>query len=172
MGWKNVKEHYRIVHQVRVEEKGICIGSPYISDIIVIGLDGVLKKRDDGHANSNLKRYMQEFDADPEKLNRLVTTPDTFTNSVVVYTYEGSKIIEKLCETPGWPNVTHDGLMMYDNTFSTDRSKVVEFALSNAQAGVSLATARVGENRRRLAEAESWLAECLADVSVLKKMQE
>ena len=30
MGWKNIKEHYRIGHTVHVTDKGICIGSPYI----------------------------------------------------------------------------------------------------------------------------------------------
>jgi len=37
MGWKNIKEHYRINHYVQVTEQGICIGSPYIHNIIVIG---------------------------------------------------------------------------------------------------------------------------------------
>ena len=117
MGWKNVKESYGIVHTVQVTDKGICIGSPYIHDLIVIGLDGAVKKRDYGYGNQDLKRYMQEFDADPDKLKRLVLSDDHFAASVTVFTYDGGDIVEKLCEAPGWPNVTHDGEMMYDNTF-------------------------------------------------------
>ena len=45
MGWKNIKEHYRIGHAVQVTDAGICIGSPYIHNIIIIGVDGTLKKR-------------------------------------------------------------------------------------------------------------------------------
>ncbi len=47
MGWKNVKDLYGIKHTVQMTEKGICIGSAYVHDLIVIGLDGVLKKRDE-----------------------------------------------------------------------------------------------------------------------------
>src|ERR1043166_9084890 len=105
MGWKNVKESYGIVHTVQVTDKGICIGSPYIHDLIVIGLDGAVKKRDYGYGNQDLKRYMQEFDADPDKLKRLVLSDDHFAASVTVFTYDGGEFVEKLCEAPGWPNV-------------------------------------------------------------------
>jgi len=27
----------------------------------------------------------------------------------------------------GWPNVTHDGDLMYANTYSTDKGKVIEW---------------------------------------------
>jgi len=45
MGWKNVKEHYRIGHSVQVTEQGVCIGSPYVHNLIVVGLDGRFVKR-------------------------------------------------------------------------------------------------------------------------------
>jgi hypothetical protein len=129
MGWKNIKEAYRIEHQVRVTSDGICIGSPYIHDIIVIGLDGTIKKRyDDGRINEDLLRYQKEFDAEPEKLRELAIAPDKFTTFIPVYTYDGGEIIQKFCEALGWPNVTHDGDMMYENTFSTDKAKMVKHA--------------------------------------------
>lgn len=36
MGWKNVKEHYRIGHIVHVKDGKICIGFPHITDIMEI----------------------------------------------------------------------------------------------------------------------------------------
>ena len=160
MGWKNVKEAYQIGHIVQVVAgKGICIGSPYIHDIIVIGMDGLIKKRDDGRANADLQRYMREFDADPEKLKRLVLSEDHFDRSVVMFTYDGGDILEKKCETPGWPNMTHDGQLMYDNTFSTDRGEIVKIAIKNAEAGVRIVTETVEQAKRDLAEREQLLAE-------------
>src|SRR5687768_3761792 len=99
MGWKNIKEHYRIGHSVCVTEQGICIGSPYIHDIIVIGLDGKLKKRyeRDG-SNEDLERYQQEIEADPALLKKLIDGPDRFTKDVTVYTFSDGEIIEKKCE--------------------------------------------------------------------------
>lgn len=162
MGWKNIKEAYRIGHTVHVTAKGICIGSPYISEIIVIGADGRLTKRYEDRGNEDLSRYQREMEADPDKLKRLIETPDTFGESITVFTFDEGDIIEKKCESVGWPNVTHDGQLMYENTFSTDLAKVVRWAKENADCGVkfgqeNLATAveKLEACRKRLTEARA-----------------
>jgi hypothetical protein len=167
MGWKNVKEGYKIAHAVCVTEEGICIGSAYIHDIIVIGQDGTLKKRYSDRSNEDLKRYQSEMDSDPVKLAKLVQSKDTFQNDLVVYTYHGGDIIEKRCDALGWPNVTHDGDMMYDNTFSSDKAKVVKWAKENALAGVEIYERRIQDERKNLAELEDGLAKSKKELSKL-----
>ena len=166
MGWKNVKTHYRIEHIVRVSEEGLCIGSPYIPNILVISQNGELLKRYDGW-DEDLTRYQRELEADPQLLRRLIETPDTFGDSTTVYTYEGGEIIEKLCETPGWPNTTHDGELMYDNRFSTDKLKVVQWAKANAKAGVALWREQVVEAEREVQRVKGLLA---GDEAALAKL--
>ena len=184
MGWKTFKEHYRIGHYVQVTEwsaahasrwrkdyptdKVICIGSPYIHDIIVIGLDGAIIKGDDGRSNEDLKRYMAEMKADPAKLREVVLAQDTFAASIPVHTYSGGKIIEKRCEVLGWPNVTHDGDMMYENTFSADKSVVVKWAKRNAAAGIRWQLERIDEIKQNLAEVCGQLEESVADFAKLE----
>ena len=158
MGWKAVKDHYRIGHLVHVTSKGICIGSPYISDLIVIA-NGELVKRYDERSNEDLRRYMAEMDADLHKLRELALQPDVFERHVPVYTYDGATIIEKACEEPGWPNVTHDGDLMYENMYSTDREYIISQAKRNAIAGVSSYTRLVQRAREELAGLEADLAE-------------
>lgn len=150
MGWKAVKEHYQIEHSVQVTEDGICIGSPYIHNIIVIGQDGKLTRRYDGRANDELARYQRDFDSDPETLKHLVESPDTFSDAVAIYTYKDGEILEKVCEKPEWPNVTHDGQMIYDNTFSTDKAKVVAWAKRDSDLGIQM-------QRRNLKDLEAKL---------------
>lgn len=171
MGWKNVKEAYNIGHIVQVTDEGICIGSPYIHDLIVIGMDGRIKKHHDGRSNADLARYMQEFDADPEKLKQLVLSEDHFDSSVTVYTYDGGNILEKLCEKPGWPNVTHDGLLMYDNTFSTDRTAIIKRAIREAEAGERIFAEQIEEKKRELREREERLVECQNDLQKLRALE-
>jgi hypothetical protein len=36
MGWKNIKEHFSIQHIVHIKNGKVCIGSPYINDLIII----------------------------------------------------------------------------------------------------------------------------------------
>ena len=169
MGWKTLKQHYRIGHAVQVvPDKGICIGSPYIHDLIVIGFDGQILKADDGRVNEDLRRYMAEFRADPNKLREVVQAADSFENSITVYTFDGGNIIEKKCEKLGWPNVTHDGAMMYANTFSDEKSKVVKWAKENARAGIEWKLERVEEIKKQLSEMESLLAESCDNLQKLE----
>lgn len=161
MGWKQVKEHYgitgpnRLVHVVDGE---ILIGVGYIPDLMKVSADGMLIKKDDLLRSEDFARYAAAMEADPEKLLELVQAPDTFCASVTVYTYDGGTIIEKQCETPGWPNVTHDGQLMYENTHSTDKATVVEWARKNAAAGVRMCLRRVEEVEADLTKAREWLA--------------
>ena len=170
MGWKNVKEHYRIGHIVCVTEKGICIGSSYIHDIIVINPDGALAKQyDRGSAvNTDLGRYQSEMLEDPEKLRELINTPDTFERSLTVYTYQNGDILEKQCEEYGYPNVTHDGMVMYENRFHQDKETVVRWAKRNAAAGVELLTDQVWDAEQRLKERKDWLA---AEIAFRNKLE-
>lgn len=168
MGYKKLKEHYRIGHAVCVTEKGICIGSPYIHDLIVVSMEGKIIKGDDGRSNEDLRRYMAEMKADPERLKEVVLAPDTFEKSITVYTYDGGNIVEKQCEEPGWPNVTHEGDMMYENTFSTDKEKVICWAKRNATAGVELSQRRIEEIKADLAKMEAVLEKSKAELATLE----
>jgi hypothetical protein len=170
MGWKRVRDHYRVQHAVQVTSEGICIGSSYIHNIIVIGADGKVKKRYESGTNEDLRRIQDEMDADPAILRKVVLTADTFDKSIPVYTYDGGEIIECKCEEMGWPNVTHGGSMMYENTFSQDKTQVVKWAKRNAELGVKMckesvaaAEQRLLECRERLAKEESDLAKLQAD---------
>lgn len=170
MGWKSIKEHYGIDHAVQVVPgKGICIGSPYVHDLLTITDSGeVIVGKLALRANDKLSHYKEEMDADPAKLRGLLSRADTFERSITVYTFEGSEIIECACEELGWPNVTHDGRMMYENTFSADRSEVVEWAKSNAAAGVDNWAYVVGEREHDLAEAKAHLERCRANLTALE----
>lgn len=169
MGHKKLKEHYRIGHIVCVTDKGICIGSPYIHDLIIIGFDGaIIKAYERLNVNEDLKRYVTEMRADTDKLREVVQAPDTFDAAILVYTYEGGSIIEKLCEKPGWPNVTHDGDLMYENTYSQDKDEVVRWAKSNARSGIEWEQKRVEEIKADLTEMEGMVKKSQSDLAKLE----
>lgn len=169
MGWKNVKEHYRIDHIVQVRDGIIYIGSSYIHDLITVTIDGQVKQQR-GSSNEDINRYLSEMDSDREKLLDLVNAPDAFSASLPVFTYDGGEIIEKQCEAYGWPNVTHDGMLMYENMFSADRNQVIEWAKRESELGVKFANQQIEELRKKITEAESWKAESIADLEKLNRL--
>lgn len=138
MGWKNVKEHYRIEHIVQISGEQLHIGSSYIQDLIVVNMQGkIVKRYERGLAsNENLERYQAEIDANPALFKELMAKPDTFETSITVYTWDGETIIEKQCESTEWPSVTHDGELMYENTFSVDKESIVRSAKRSAKSKI------------------------------------
>lgn len=183
MGWKNVKEHYGIEHYVQVTSKGLCIGSGYVHDLIRISPTDAKLDWDDRSdrietkIGCNLSVWRLKhvgrgdpFDgivaamaADPAKLRELIDTPDDFTASIPVYTYDyDGNIIEKQCEELGWPNVTHDGTMMYENRVFETRAEAVEKARLEMAARVESMIASVADAERDLRERRNRLAKAEA----------
>lgn len=172
MGWKSVREHYGIEGAnriVQVVDGQIYIGVQYIQDLMKISVDGVLVKKDDVLGSADFARYAKKMEEDPEKLKELVKAKDVFSKSIVVYTYDGGQILEKECEEPGWPNVTHDGLLMYENTFSTEKAKVIKWARENASAGVNLCRRQVMDAEDALERARTQLIEQEEALRVLER---
>ena len=134
MGWKNVKEHYGIDAIVTVQDGILRMGSAYISDIVTITPDGRIIKCD--YRGSSFGRCVDEIEQDPATFASLMAAPDSFEKSIVVYTYQDDQIIEKLCEELDWPNVTHDGELMYENSHFSDRAKAVAQAKVNLEARI------------------------------------
>lgn len=172
MGWKRIKDHYGIGHIVHVSDGNLLIGSPYIHDIIVVAPDGRVVKEYD-RSGGDLARYQSDIASNPAEFARLFAEEDVFSASIPVYTYrtyKGAEIIEKACEELGWPNVTHDGDIMYDNTFFTDRNKAVVAARKDAAAGLRWAQERLEKLREDLAKAEADLEDAEEVVATLQKM--
>lgn len=112
----------------------IFIGSPYISDLIVIRMsDGhILKRYTDGrHVNELLFELQTKLDKDEEngKLKQLIDEQDIFERLLPVYEIQNRKIVKMWCEHYGWPNVTIDGKLMYNNTFVSELGEARRYLL-------------------------------------------
>lgn len=161
MGWKAVKEHYQIGHIVHVRRGKMMIGSPYITEMFILENDGSFEtcRSMRGYEGNDLKRYTDAFTADPAKLAALIAQPDTFGDSITVFSAEDGKIKEQLCEEFGWPNVTHDGELMYENTHFLTRQKALENGLRNMKARIENVSGLVEEARQKLAELVAYQIE-------------
>lgn len=153
MGWKSVKEAYRIGHIVKVVGDEIHIGSPYVGDLIRIDQSGKVTLNRVFDRRGDLGRYMDEMERDPARLLALIRAEDQFGPTTTVYTWSDGHIIEKQCEETGWPNVTTDGQLMHDNTFSTSVETTVARARADHDAWAARAADRVVEIEESLAQA-------------------
>lgn len=143
MGIKNIKERFNIEHQICLSKGDICIGSPYISDIIRISADGKFIKRYSESSswtpNADLCRYESEIDAAIKsgEFLELLKTPDQFEKLFPVYTIDERKgVIKKYCEEFGYPNTTIDGEKMYENTFFKTKDEARKYLQSETRLAV------------------------------------
>lgn len=119
MGRKTFKEHFGIEHIVQVRDWNILIWSPYISDLIVVSKEWVMKKFE--RSNVRLNSVQEKILNTPNsELQSLINKKDVFEKSIPVYTWDFWRIQKRYCEEPGRPNICHDGTMMYENTYTED----------------------------------------------------
>lgn len=169
MGWKTVKEVFRIGHIVHMSDELLCIGSPYISAIITVTPDGIIRKKYDWGSDADLQRYQEEITERPEKFRAAMEQEDQFSGSIPVYTYDGGRqIIQKFCETLGYPNCTHDGELMYDNTFSINREKIIQRAIRNTKSRIASFENKIKELQQDLNQRQAWLRTAKQDLLSLE----
>ena len=158
MGWKLLKETFDISHHVTVTAAGVHIGSNYISDMVTINPKTGSITENEATSGFLARQYPRLHAASKDSLVEILAAPDTFSASVTVYTFDDGQIIQKLCENSGWPNVTHDGDIMYENRYSTDKAQVVAWAKSDIALAVSSTQERIEQAEHRLRELRDQLA--------------
>jgi hypothetical protein len=164
MGWKSVRDHYRIGHIVQVVGDDLLIGSGYVSDLVRITPEGRIVENRIFRREGDLGRYVDEMEADRPLLLDLMARKDGFERSIPVYGWSGSTIVEDACEEFGWPNVTHSGWLMYDNTFFLDREDAIRRAILSARSRIESWAERVEEAQRALVEKTTGLDRARLDL--------
>lgn len=146
MGHKAIKQHYDTKYIVAIydtEDLGpcVCIGSAYVHDLIAISIkdckvkfSSILRKGEESAIGKLAERV--EEDAKNGVLRALIDEPDTFARNLPVFTIDRWAVKAELCEEYGWPNTTHNGAIMYENTYFHTRAEAYVYLLKETKAGV------------------------------------
>lgn len=126
-GLENIKSHFGIEHIVSVSGGSVRIGSEYILDLILVKPDGTVEWGSLGELpNELLLGYYKEMSADQALMRHLIESPDVFSADIPVYYFDGEELKESKCEALGWPNTTHDGVIMHENVFFATRQEAID----------------------------------------------
>ena len=170
MGWKAVRDHYRIGHIVHVIGDDLVVGSGMAPRVITVTPDGEVRV-DLGIRNGEIGRIADEMRADKSKLLELMSAEDAFERSIPVHTWRDGAMVERFCEETGWPNVTHDGDLMYENRYSEDRAEALAWAREDAASAVEGYARMADEARRDLAQCEERLARAVRNRAALDAVE-
>lgn len=146
MGHKAIKKHYDTGYIVAIYNKEdlgpcICIGSGLVHDLIAIGIQDCKVKfssivRKGGNSEIGKLAARVEEDAKNGVLRALIDETDTFAQNLPVFTIDRWAVKAELCEEYGWPNTTHSGAIMYENTYFRTRAAAYAYLLRETKAGV------------------------------------
>lgn len=159
MGWKNFKTQFKIKHNVQITNKGLCIGSGYVHDLVVINLTTGQVKENSTFSGFLKEHYPELLKASSENILAALNSPDYFKTHIPVYSYQDSTIIEEHAEEFGYPHTTHQGNLMYENTHFKTKTEAIYAARQNNQAAISLTQDMINEYQNKLSEMQKNLAD-------------
>ena len=125
----------------------ICIGSPYISELIKINKKTLkLSCAEIYSENGEPNFIIPELNEIYYKLKKLVDLgqiqeylngDDEIENKLPVYKEEDGEIIKTYTDAYGYPNLTIDGYLMYDNLYFKDKKLCKEYAINSYLRSIS-----------------------------------
>lgn len=106
-------------------------------------------------------------------IQEIINGADTAENPITVYSFDENKceIVESFCEALGYPNVTLDGEMMYNNTHFASREDSVKKAIENAEAGVRLTLRCISEKESDILRLQEMLSKEYQALSYLQNLE-
>lgn len=132
MGWKAFKEHFAITHILSVDGNTCYIGSPYVFNLVSVDMLSGARQVNRVLPDFLVRHYPLLEAASDDLVVALFAQVDEFGPGVPVFSCVDGRIVEHRCETPGWPNVTHEGELMFNNEFFVERAKAVSRARISA----------------------------------------
>lgn len=167
MGWKALKEHFKIDGVVSVRDGYIWVGSEHVPMLIRVNMETGTVEQDTAFPSFGISYCQSLFKAAAEDIKSLIDAEDYFDVSIPIYTYDETGVVVKYCESPSWPNVTHDGSLIYANSFSIDKNEIEVLAKVNARSWIRLCEEQIQTSEEKLdalnKERDKWL-KCLNDL--------
>lgn len=169
MGWKTFKDRFNILETFEWRGEKLLFSNSIYESLAIVDLKTGEVIPHPYHPTFLSDNYPEICQTPAEEILAMFNAEDKFEASIPVYTYSGGDIIEKFCEKPGWPNFTHDGLLMYANRYSIKKDRVVIAAKADNDAGISLITSRIEQLKSELEAANAKLIELNANKEKLDR---
>lgn len=134
MGHKAFKQHFGIdgyIVSIDKKEKMLNIGSGYVPNLVSFNLLTGEIVTNENFITFLEKTYPNILNSTNEERLALIQSEDQFEHSIPVYTAKNGRVVETYCEALGYPNTTHDGEVMFENSHYTNKDMAVDLARRN-----------------------------------------
>jgi hypothetical protein len=165
-----------IIHE---RKNNIMIGSPMCYHLISFDKESfemkyALDTSNEGKKSINNKELVFIWDKLEEMIKNgeikdIINGKDEIKNPLPVYYIENNELKKGFTDKYGWPNVTEDGILMYDNTFFKNKEDAVKYGIKEMEISKKWTKESIKELNRKMKEELTSLLEL---ESKLKKIKE
>jgi len=171
-------------YTVNNNDEYIAVGSPMCHDLISVNkktlkLKYALDTWNEGRKclENKPKDLLFIYDKlqeliDNGQIQDIINGQDEIENPLPVYTIDNGILIETFTDTYGYPNLTIDGFLMYDNEYFKSKKEAVEKGLAECEGWIEMLTERKSELEKEVQtkiDRINHFEKCLLDLSVLVK---
>lgn len=104
------------------------------------------------------------------QIKDIIAGVDELKVTLPVFTVEGGKLIEAFTDEYGWPNVTDNGYLMYDNTYFPTKEQAIEYGIKDCGYMVRMCAERITEFEEKLKEFQDKKSEYEKQIEYLKSL--
>ena len=105
------------------------------------------------------------------EINDIINVKDNIENPLLVYTVIDGELIESITDEYGWPNVTDDGICMYNNDYFKTKEEAVDYAIKNYGYVIKNSLERITEKEKELIELKDRLSREQNYITHLEKLK-
>lgn len=140
-------------YAVHFRDGKVCIGSPMCSELITVDSKTFeIKYTLDTEGRKTIRSDELKFIWDKlieliknGEIKTIVENNDSTANMFPVYSHREGEIIKQFADVFGWPNSTHDGTLMYDNTFFKTETEAIEYGIKDLRHTMQMYSERISD---------------------------
>jgi hypothetical protein len=170
MGWKTFKEHFNIEHKVHIDGNKLLIGSDYVQDLAWIDLNTFEANCNSTFSNFLGEHYSNLLTSSTEAIKELIQREDTFEKSLPIFYYDWENkniVTDDFTEAYGYPNVTHKGDLIHDNTHYKDIKELVNYVMKEINYSISSIKEETDRLRKKIETNDEWVKKYNEDYNAL-----
>jgi hypothetical protein len=166
-----------IIHQ---DGRRICVGGPYCDDLISVDMETLEMKTavhiDRGRAGLRGDELKMIWDKLTELIDNggikdIIEGGDEIENPLTVYAAQDGELKERVTDEYGWPNVTDDGFLMYENQYFRSKEEAIRRGIADLECQIISSKRLVDEYADKLVKHKDLIKESENRMRELKRMQ-
>lgn len=91
---------------------------------------------------------------DSGEIKNIIEGRDEIENPLPVFTVRDGRLVKSFTDQYGWPNITDDGYIMYENTHFKTELEAINYGISEYEAGAEMVQRTIDERRKELKQFE------------------